>query len=120
MYTLGFPGSLATPQMPEATITQGIISRIMTPEKVPGRFDDAHVLQHTAYVTGGTSGSPIFDVTGTVIGINAGALATRQEVTLGANPKGQGGNKVQMTMPAPGYNYGMRIDLLDDIQGQVR
>jgi hypothetical protein len=119
MYTLGFPGALAIAQMPEATITQGVISRIMTPEKVPGRFDDAHVLQHTAYVTGGTSGSPIFDVTGTVIGINAGALSTRQEVTLGASPRGGGGSKVQMTMPAPGYNYGMRIDLVSDIIGQV-
>ncbi|HEY3354325.1 MAG TPA: trypsin-like peptidase domain-containing protein [Polyangia bacterium] len=120
MYTLGFPGQLASSQRPEATITQGVVSRMMTPEKMPGRFDDAHVLQHTAYVTGGTSGSPIFDVAGTVIGINAGALATRTEVTLGASPRtGEGGNKVQMTMPAPGYNYGMRIDLLGDIINSI-
>jgi S1-C subfamily serine protease len=92
----------------------------MTPDKVPGRFDAAHILQHTAYVTGGTSGSPIFDLNGAAIGINAGGLATKQEVTLGSGGGyGGGGSKVQLTMPAPGYNYGMRIDLLDDIFGQL-
>jgi V8-like Glu-specific endopeptidase len=115
MYTLGFPGSLAKPQSPEATITQGIISRMMTPAQNPGSFEAAHVLQHTAYVTGGTSGSPIFDVGGTVIGINAGGLKTKQDVFLG----GDKSRPVSMVFAAPGYNFGMRIDLLNDILGRM-
>jgi V8-like Glu-specific endopeptidase len=115
MYTLGFPGSLAKPSSPEATITQGIISRMMTPAQNPGSFDAAHVLQHTAYVTGGTSGSPIFDTAGTVIGINAGGLKTKQDVFLGGDKT----RPVSMVFAAPGYNFGMRIDLLDDILGQI-
>jgi V8-like Glu-specific endopeptidase len=115
MYTLGFPGSLAKPQSPEATITQGIISRMMTPAQNPGNFEAAHVLQHTAYVTGGTSGSPIFDTGGTVIGINAGGLKTKQDVFLGGDKT----RPVSMVFAAPGYNFGMRIDLLNDILGQM-
>jgi V8-like Glu-specific endopeptidase len=115
MYTLGFPGSLAKPSSPEATITQGIISRMMTPAQNPGSFDAAHVLQHTAYVTGGTSGSPMFDTGGTVIGINAGGLKTKQDVFLGGDKT----RPVSMVFAAPGYNFGMRIDLLDDIFGQI-
>jgi V8-like Glu-specific endopeptidase len=115
MYTLGFPGSLAKPSSPEATITQGIISRLMTPAQNPGGFGDAHVLQHTAYVTGGTSGSPIFDTGGTVIGINAGGLKTKQDVFLGGDKT----RPVSMVFAAPGYNFGMRIDLLEDIVGKI-
>jgi V8-like Glu-specific endopeptidase len=115
MYTLGFPGSLAKPSSPEATITQGIISRLMTPAQNPGGFGDAHVLQHTAYVTGGTSGSPIFDGGGTVIGINAGGLKTKQDVFLGGDKT----RPVSMVFAAPGYNFGMRIDLLEDIMGKI-
>jgi len=115
MFTLGFPGSLAKPSSPEATITQGIISRMMTPAQNPGAYEAAHVLQHTAYVTGGTSGSPIFDTSGTVIGINAGGLKTKQDVFLGGDKT----RPVSMVFAAPGYNFGMRIDLLNDIMGQL-
>ncbi|HEY3355249.1 MAG TPA: trypsin-like peptidase domain-containing protein, partial [Polyangia bacterium] len=110
MYVYGFPGDLAKPQHPEATITQGIISRVMTPDKLPGKFEDARVLQHTAYVSGGTSGSPIFDANGTVIAVNAGGFRTTQQVTITA-ANGQT-LPVNINMAAPGYNYGMRIDLL--------
>jgi pSer/pThr/pTyr-binding forkhead associated (FHA) protein/V8-like Glu-specific endopeptidase len=117
MYVYGFPGDLAKPQNPEATITQGIISRIMTPEKTPGKFEDARILQHTAYVSGGTSGSPIFDANGTVIAVNAGGFRTTQQVVI-SSPTG-GAVPVTINMAAPGYNFGMRVDLLQELMSLI-
>ena len=51
------------------------------------------LLQHSAVTSRGTSGSPLFDENGLVIGINAGGYEA-----AGA--------------PQAGYNYAMRIDLL--------
>jgi hypothetical protein len=113
MYTYGFPGSLARPDLPEATITQGIVSRIMTPQCTAGKFEQAWILQHTAFVTGGTSGSPVFDSQGTVIGINSGGFTTKQKVSL-AGSDGRV-TPLVLTSAAAGYAYGMRIDLLREV-----
>jgi S1-C subfamily serine protease len=114
MYTIGFPGSLAKPSQPDATLTQGIISRVMTFEKTPGRFEDTRLLQHTAYISQGTSGSPIFDANGKVIGVNAGGFTTRQPVGIGS-PRTAQVIPVLITLAAPGYNFAMRIDLVTDL-----
>jgi len=51
-------------------------------------------LQHSAYASEGTSGSPVFNKAGHVIGINAGGYAHEGRVLTG-------------------YNFAMRIDLIN-------
>jgi V8-like Glu-specific endopeptidase len=95
MSTYGFPGRLADTGAPEATYVAGVVGRITTLEGRPGSPSDQQLLQHSAFTSAGTSGSPLFDADGRVIGINAGGY-------LDDGPTAR---------PLPGYNFGMRIDL---------
>jgi V8-like Glu-specific endopeptidase len=95
MSTYGFPGRLADTGAPEATYVAGVIGRITTLEGRPGSPAEEQLLQHSAFTSAGTSGSPLFDAEGRVIGINAGGY-------LDDGPTAR---------PLPGYNFGMRIDL---------
>ncbi len=93
VFMYGFPGTLANPAEPVATFTRGEIGRVTTLSFGVGDFRDNVLLQHSAVTSRGTSGSPLFDENGLVIGINAGGYEA-----AGA--------------PQAGYNYAMRIDLL--------
>jgi len=95
MSTYGFPGRLADTGAPEATYVAGVVGRITTLEGRPGSAAEQQLLQHSAFTSAGTSGSPLFDAEGRVIGINAGGY-------LDDGPTAR---------PLPGYNFGMRIDL---------
>ena len=95
MSTYGFPGRLADTGAPEATYVTGVIGRVTTLDGRPGGAAEQQLLQHSAFTSAGTSGSPLFDAEGRVIGINAG----------GYLDEGAAGR------PLPGYNFGMRIDL---------
>jgi S1-C subfamily serine protease len=95
MSTYGFPGRLADTMAPEATYVTGVIGRVTALDGRPGAPKDRTLLQHSAYTSAGTSGSPLFDSEGRVIGINAG----------GYMDAGTAGRAL------PGYNFGMRIDL---------
>jgi S1-C subfamily serine protease len=95
MSTYGFPGRLADVRAPEATYVTGVIGRVTGLDGRPAAPADAQLLQHSAFTSAGTSGSPLFDAEGRVIGINAG----------GYLDDGAAGR------PLPGYNFGMRIDL---------
>ncbi len=95
MSTYGFPGRLADTGAPEATYVAGVIGRVTTLEGRPGAPAEQQLLQHSAFTSAGTSGSPLFDAEGRVIGINAGGY-----VDDGAAGR-----------PLPGYNFAMRIDL---------
>jgi S1-C subfamily serine protease len=113
MYTIGFPGHLANSRSPEATLTQGVVSRLMTFDRTPGAFEETRLIQHTAFISQGTSGSPIFDRQGQVIGVNSGGFTNRQPVGI----SGQSGQviPVLITIASPGYNLAMRIDLVTDL-----
>ena len=95
MSTYGFPGRLADTMAPEATYVTGVIGRVTSLDGRPGIAKEQTLLQHSAFTSAGTSGSPLFDSDGQVIGINAG----------GYMDDGTAGRAL------PGYNFGMRIDL---------
>ena len=95
MSTYGFPGRLADTEQPEATYVAGVIGRVTALDGRPAAARTGQLLQHSAFTSAGTSGSPLFDAEGRVIGINAGGY-----VDDGAAGR-----------PLPGYNFGMRIDL---------
>ncbi len=96
MFLYGFPGRLNKVDAPEATFIKGDIGRITTFSQRLGNFGENTLLQHSAFSSGGTSGSPIFNTSGNVIGINAG----------GYTEDGK---------PLSGYNFAMRIDLINTL-----
>jgi hypothetical protein len=100
VFLYGFPGRLNDTAAPEATFVEGDIGRVTGFDLRVGDFGANSLLQHSAFCTSGTSGSPMFDTSGRVIGINAGGY-------------------VEDGQALAGYNFGMRIDLLDPLLRQV-
>jgi hypothetical protein len=100
VFLYGFPGRLNKEDAPEATFIKGDIGRVTTFDQRLGDFGTNTLLQHSAYCTGGTSGSPMFNAAGHVIGINAGGYVENGEALAG-------------------YNFGMRVDLLDVLFTQL-
>jgi S1-C subfamily serine protease len=93
IFVYGFPARLSTLVAPEATFTRGEVGRLTTLSLVPGDSSTNVLIQHSAFISGGTSGSPMFDAQGRVVGINAGGYA-------------------QSGTTLTGYNYGIRIDVV--------
>lgn len=93
VFLYGFPGRLNKVEAPEATFVKGEIGRITSMDQKPADFTRNTLLQHSAFSSAGTSGSPIFDANGKVIGINAGGYTEDGQILTG-------------------YNFGMRIDLI--------
>jgi S1-C subfamily serine protease len=96
VFLYGFPGRLNKAEAPEATFIKGDIGRVTGFDQKLGDFGRNTLLQHSAYSTGGTSGSPMFNSSGHVIGINAGGY-------------------VENGQSLAGYNFGMRIDLVHSL-----
>jgi hypothetical protein len=93
MFLYGFPGRLNKVEAPEATFVKGEIGRVTGMDQKPSTFAGNTLLQHSAFSSAGTSGSPIFNTNGHVIGLNAGGYTEDGQVLTG-------------------YNFGMRIDLI--------
>jgi V8-like Glu-specific endopeptidase len=108
MYTYGFPGRLADVGAPEATFVEGVVGRVTTLDGRAGAAAETKLLQHSAFTSGGTSGSPIFDGTGHVVAVNTGGYAE-------STP----GNDV-VTRSLPGYNFGMRVDLVEELLSEAQ
>ncbi len=96
VFLYGFPGRLNKEEAPEATFIKGDIGRITTFDQKLGDFGQNTLLQHSAFSSSGTSGSPMFNSAGHVIGINAGGY-------------------LENGKPLSGYNFGMRIDLINTL-----
>jgi S1-C subfamily serine protease len=95
MFTYGFPGRLADAGSPEATFVEGVVGRVTTVDGRAGDVKDRWLVQHSAFTTGGTSGSPIFNAAGHVVAVNTGGYR----------------DSVDKAAALAGYNFGMRIDL---------
>jgi V8-like Glu-specific endopeptidase len=108
IFVYGFPGDLANPTSPVATITSGVIGRMTAFDGTGTDFAHSQLIQHNAFTSPGTSGSPIFDHRGLVIGVNAGTFRSAQRVDV----VGPNGPSQQTVVTESGYKYGVRADLL--------
>lgn len=104
VYIIGFPGRLMDAQNPSATFLAAHIGRITGAAGRPASQADAWLIQHDAPTTHGTSGSPIFNGSGKVIGVNAGSYLENDDETIA-------GRKTEVVKASP-YKFGMRIDLI--------
>jgi S1-C subfamily serine protease len=100
MFTYGFPGRLADVSAPEATFVSGVIGRVTTLDGRAGDVKDRRLIQHSAFTSAGTSGSPIFNAAGHVIAVNTGGYLDDSKASKSA---------------LAGYNFGMRIDLAQEL-----
>jgi len=113
MFTYGFPGRLADVSAPEATFVEGTVGRITTLDGRSGDVRETKLIQHSAFTTGGTSGSPIFNGAGHVVAVNTGGYAEAV-----ASGKGEAGQGAVVSRSLPGYNFGMRVDLVEELLGE--
>jgi S1-C subfamily serine protease len=100
MFTYGFPGRLADVSAPEATFVEGVVGRITTIDGRAGDAQDRRLIQHSAFTSGGTSGSPIFNAAGHVVAVNTGGYVDKARALAG-------------------YNFGMRIDLAQELLSEA-
>jgi S1-C subfamily serine protease len=110
MFTYGFPGRLADASAPEATFVEGVVGRITTIDGRAGDVKEERLIQHSAFTSGGTSGSPIFDATGHVVAVNTGGYAEASQA---------GGAQPVVSRSLPGYNFGMRVDLVEELLSEA-
>ncbi len=114
IYTYGFPGRLADTASPEATFVEGVIGRLTRLDGEAGAPEERVLIQHSAFTAGGTSGSPIFDEAGRVIGVNAGGYVEDAALAV-RDPRSGKPQALLVTQPLHGYNFGMRIDLVEGL-----
>ena len=104
MYSYGFPGRLADADAPEATFVEGVVGRVTTIDGRAGSVADTRLIQHSAFSSGGTSGSPIFNAAGKVVAVNTGGYSETVETKAGSSSRS-----------LAGYNFGMRVDLVEQL-----
>ena len=109
--TLGFPGELSSPDMdayqPIATFKNGTISAMRPFNQITTASNSStnYVLQYNLSTTGGTSGSPVFNISGNVVAINNAGI----EVVV---PDIDG---FPARVPLGELSFGIRIDARSDI-----
>ena len=109
VYTYGFPGDLMEVRSPVATITQGVIGRITTFKGRQGGFKNSLLIQHSAFTTKGTSGSPVFGKEGRVIAVNSGYYRGISKVEM-KDPETGKSDEVEISRDLSGYAFSVRID----------
>ena len=112
--TLGFPGELQGGELndlfPIATFKDGTVSALRPPHPgQPFSLREAYIVQHNLDLSGGTSGSPIFDLSGKVIAVNNAGIENLV-VTIGGDP-------ARVTQAALGF--GIRADKIQELLSQV-
>ena len=100
VFLYGFPGRLNNVSAPEATFVTGEIGRVTALSQRPGSFAENVLIQHSAFTSAGTSGSPLFNGAGHVIGINTGGYTENGQALTG-------------------YNFGLRIDTVYSLLQQI-
>ena len=111
--TLGFPGELQGGETedisPIATFKEGTISALRPPyqgETFTSR--DTYIVQHNLDLSGGTSGSPIFDARGRVVAINNAGIDVIFDI---------GGRQARVSQAALGF--GIRADKIRELLNQA-
>ncbi|HJZ85964.1 MAG TPA: trypsin-like peptidase domain-containing protein [Polyangia bacterium] len=118
LYLYGFPGRLADTRSPEATFVQGVIGRLTRLSGEAAGFEEAKLIQHSAFTSGGTSGSPLLDGEGHVVAVNAGGYVEQGTMQV-LDPQSGRAGEVVVSKNLAGYNFGMRIDLVRDLLALV-
>ena len=119
IYLYGFPGRLADVKSPSATFVNGVIGRMTRLSGEAAEFEHAQLVQHSAFTSGGTSGSPIFDGEGHVIAVNAGGYVESGTMRVMDPASGRSG-EITVAKNLAGYNFGMRIDLVRQLLQLVK
>ena len=91
--SLGFPGELAARYLGKTaddhlpgvvpTFKTGWIGRITGPDGVPAEASAARLIQHSASLSKGTSGSPLFDASGKVVAVSFAGIGSRTSAAAG-------------------------------------
>ena len=102
--TLGFPGVLTHPfeAVPIATFKEGTISalRPYRPEETEVTPENTKVVQFNLGLTGGTSGSPVFDHEGFIVAVNFSGIGASVVDTEG----------FPTVIPIGDLDFGIRVD----------
>jgi S1-C subfamily serine protease len=110
VFVFGFPGDLNNVRSPVATLTQGVVGRLTTFGGNVGDKSTQHLLQHSAFTTKGTSGSPVFDKHGRVVAVNSGYYKGRSMMRIENLQTGET-EEAKVSRDLGGYSFGIRIDL---------
>ena len=129
--TLGFPGELAASYFSSydkasktykgviATFKEGLIGRITDYEDKTADFDRSTYIQHSASLTGGTSGSPMFTSDGKVVALN-NASWDQQVVTESPGRNGQKKTETVRSKSAAEISFAIRVDELRHLWEEMR
>ncbi len=117
MFSFGFPGRLADPQKPIATLVHGRIGRLTRFDATHGTPAENQLLQHSALSMGGASGSPLFDGQGRLIGVHAGSYTSRSTETI-IDPTTHVPKRI-LRAQRLGYKFGIRIDAIAPLLKRV-
>ncbi|MBK8179644.1 MAG: trypsin-like peptidase domain-containing protein [Planctomycetes bacterium] len=120
--TLGYPGELTLQYVSQqaltgelttaqATFKDGWIGRILDFQGARAGFEQSHSIQHSASLSGGTSGSPMFTADGKVVALNN---AGRDLMVKVQARSGTGDQVERMPNPAE-IGYAVRVDLLAEL-----
>lgn len=100
-------------QRPIASVQKGSIVAISDYNMKDAGYRNNHMIRHSIPATGGASGSPIFDESGTVIALlNAGNIIVLKETKV---EDGRLVIKSERSPSAAMINFGVRVDLLRDL-----
>jgi S1-C subfamily serine protease len=113
IFVYGFPGQLNEPRSPVATLTTGIVGRITGFDGTAATPESAFLVQHSAFTSPGTSGSPVFSDDGLVVAVNTGAYrgSSREQVVDAFGQR----SEVTITQDLHGYAFGVRVDLVQQL-----
>ncbi len=123
--TMGYPGELSgiylssidkktqTVKSALATFKDGWIGRITDFNRARADFSSSYFIQHSASLSGGTSGSPMFNAEGKVVALNNSGMDLM--VTVDRN----GNSGTQRTPSAAEIGNAIRVDLLQDLMRQT-
>ncbi len=114
IFVFGFPGDLSNVGSPVATITNGVIGRMTALNGQAAAPNQRYLLQHSAFTSKGTSGSPVFDKLGRVIAVNSGYYQGKSRVKI-EHPITGKAQEANVSRDLSGYAFGIRIDLANEV-----